>query len=178
MKYIFSLFAVVVLFANRTLAQTGDWLTQTDTTYHFSFKYPGDWQLKLPGTATRFFVTSYPETDADKFRENINCIVRKIDVADFKIQTAEEAVLKSLSSQLDDFKLIRTDYVKWNDADAMQLEYTATKKSGDIMYNLHMYQQMAIVKGTLFTLTYSSEAKSYEKYIATINKIVESIKVD
>jgi hypothetical protein len=180
-KFILILFfiftSVNILFAQSDPAAKSQWLTQTDTAYNFSFQYPVGWQLKLPNTNTRFFVTSYTENDEDNFRENINCMVRKMEQPDFKIISAEEAIINSLKTKLSDFNLIKSGYAKWNNVDALQLDYTATQKNGEVTYNLHLFQQMAVVNGQLFTLTFTSEKNSYTKYFETISKIIESIKV-
>jgi PsbP len=162
-------------------AQTGTavktkWLTHYDSSYHFSFQYPEDWQLKLPGTNTRFFVTSYPENDSDNFRENINCIVRKMEDTGFKIKTAEADIKATLAEKMTDFKMLRSGYKKWNGKDALYMEYTCTNKSEDLVYYIHIYQQVAIWRGILYTMTYTSESKSYSKYWNTISTIMQSLK--
>ena len=177
----------VLFFITAAHAQTGtvtknntdttQWLSQTDTTYQFSFKYPSGWTLKLPNTNTRFFVTSQQESDTDNFRENINCLVKKIDQKNLDIKTAEAAVLKNLSEGVANFKLISLRYGKWNNLTAMQLDYTATSESGGIVYKIHMYQQIAVFNDLVFTLSYTAETDSYSKYLPTIKKIIQSIKL-
>jgi hypothetical protein len=158
-------------------ADTTKWLTLTDTVYHFSVQYPGNWQLKLPETKTRFFITTYPENETDFFRENMNCIARVIDQAGFTIKTAETAVKDALAAKLKDYKLIRSGYSTWNQSETLELEYTCTQESGGNTYSIHMLQRMAVVKGTLFTLTYTAEDKNYKKYLEAVKKVVASLKI-
>ncbi len=154
------------------------WLSYTDTAYQFSFKYPSSgWTLKLPNTNTRFFVTSHPENDADNFRENINCIVRKIEQPDFDIKAAEAEILKSIAEKMVDFKLVSSGYIKWNNVTALVLDYTVTSKADGIAYNIHMRQQMAVVNNLLFTISYTADAANYNKYLPTIKKIIQSVKL-
>ncbi len=154
------------------------WLQHTDTAFNFTVQYPDNWQLKLPGTNTRFFITSYTENDADLFRENINCIARKMEQTNFVISSAEETIKSSLKEKMQNFELLKSGYVKWNNADALQLSYTCTQQSGSSTFKTHLFQQMAIVNGTLFTITFTSETNSYDKYIAVANKVIQSFKVN
>lgn len=159
--------------ANKTI-----WKTYYDSLYNFSFQYPDNWEFKFPTDKSRFFVTSYKENEADSFRENVNCIARKFDQQGFVIKDAEIAIKKSLSEKLEDYKLISSDYVQWNKVDALQLKYTCTKESGDQRFSIMMFQQMAVVKGTLYTLTYTSEVAGFDKYISAVNKMYASLKVN
>ncbi len=170
-----------ILCCNQLTAQQNDipadWSLYTDTAYHFSVRYPANWEFKLKNTSTRFFVTSYKENEEDKFRENFNCMVRVIDDKGFTIKMAEDAIKKSLSEKLQNYQLIRSEYLTWNNSETLELEYTCSQSANDITYSIHMLQRMGVVKGTLFTLTYTAEQKSYSKYIDTVKKVLQSLKV-
>ena len=156
---------------------TVKWKTHTDSLYNFRFQYPTDWEFKLPGTNTRFFVTSYIENDADRFRENVNCIARKLNQKNFVIKDSEEEIKTSLANKLKDYKLISSGYIKWNNTDALQLHYTHTQQSGDETYYVRMFQQVAFVNGTLYSLTFTSEAANYSKYETAVNKMYSSFRI-
>lgn len=153
------------------------WLTHTDSAYKLSIQYPSDWELKPPKTKTRFFITSYPESDKDNFRENLNCTVPSDIGKNTTIQMAEEDILKTLPQSLGDFKIVQSNYSKWNNVDAYEIEYTCTQTNNDVTYHLHMLQKIAIINGKLYALTYTSMNDSYEKYINTIRRMFESFKV-
>jgi eukaryotic-like serine/threonine-protein kinase len=180
MKY--NICAAVCILSSITLTaqtkpDTSQWKTYTDTAYHFTMQYPAWWEFKPQSTNTRFFVTSYKENEADAFRENLNCLTRTIDQPGFTIDKAEAAIKKSLAGQLTDYKLIRSGYITWNGVQTLELDYTCTKESGGASYNIHMYQRMAIVKNTLFTLTFTSDAAAYTRYLPTVKKMLASLKV-
>jgi len=180
MKNFFLLFVSMVIVNNLCAQQTKEttnWLTQTDTLHHFSFSYPAEWTLKLPGTNTRFFVTSPKKTDNDDFRENINCITRVLEQKDFTVKMAEDAIKESLSEKLTDFKLLRSEYITWNGSETLEIDYTCTRESEGTTYYIHILQRMAVIGGTLFTLTFTSEADTYSKYLPTVKKIMQSLKV-
>ncbi|MGQ0739941.1 MAG: PsbP-related protein [Bacteroidota bacterium] len=172
---------LVLLFSSQLIAQKNeippDWPSFTDTAYNYSVRYPADWEFKQKNTNTRFFVTSYTENDGDKFRENINCIVRVLDEKGFTIKTAENAIKKSLSEKLQDYALLRSGYLTWNNSEALELEYTCTQTASAVSYSIHMLQRIAVVKGNLFTLTYTAEQKSYSRYIDTVKKVLASLRV-
>jgi len=155
-----------------------NWVSYTDTAYHFTVMRPGNWQFKLPGTSTRFFITSYAEGDADNFRENINCIARSIADKDFVISMAEEAIKSSLKEKMPGFTILSSSYVKWNNTDALQLGYTCTQQINGETVGLHIFQHVAVVKGVLYTLTFTSTAAAYDKYIGVVDKVIQSFKVE
>jgi len=157
---------------NRTI-----WKTHYDSLYNFSLQYPGDWEFKLPTEKSRFVVKSYKENEADSFRENVNCIARKIDEKGFVIKDAEDAIKKALSEKLTDYELISSEYIKWNKADALQIKYTCTQQSGDQKYSIKIFQQVAVVNGVLYTLTFTAEAVNYGKYASAVNKMYALFKV-
>ena len=175
---IVSLFGLNTIQAQNTNTPTPTkWLTYLDSGFRFTVQYPSDWEFKKPNTNTRFFVTSYKENEADQFRENINCIARKLEQQGFTIKMAEEAIKKSLSEKLKDYNLIKSAYVQWNNAEALELEYTCKQSAEGVEYDIHILQRMAVIKGVLFTLTFTSETRSYDKYITTVRKVYNSLKV-
>lgn len=166
-----------------TAAQTGKtatdkWLQHQDTTFNFTINYPANWEFKLPGTNTRFFITSFNENDSDSFRDNINCIARKLDQQHFKIASAEAAIKQSLKEKLNNYNLVKSHYITWNNTDALQLMYTCTKDESEKVYEIQIFQQIAVVKGTIYTLTYTAEKGSYKKYIDVVNKVYRSFKIN
>ena len=155
-----------------------DWFVYTDTGYYFHFSYPGDWEFKPRNTNTRFFVTSFKENADDDFRENVNCIARNLGKTGFKINDAEEAIIKSLREKLPDFNLVQSGYSTWNNSSALTLEYTCTQEAEGNKYYIRVLQHMAVVEGTLFTLTYTAKRASYEKYLPAVKKMIGSFTVD
>jgi hypothetical protein len=180
MKVLFSV--ICVLYLLPSYSQNGSvaegWKLQKDTAYNFSFLYPVSWDLKLPGTNTRFFVTSKLENDADQFRENLNCIARGLQQQGFKISDATEEIKKSLAEKLTDYKLIYSGYTTWNNVQMLTLEYTCTQESNGVKYYVHLLQKIAVAKGILFTFTYTAAADKYDKFLNTINKILKSVKLN
>ena len=173
----FFLLCTITLHAQKDKTKT-QWLTYSDSLYNFAVQYPSNWEFKTPGTNTRFFITSYNETDADNFRDNVNCIARKLEQKDFKINQAEEAIKKSLKEKYSDFTLLNSGYTQWNGTEALEMEYTFTNTSDGVTYNIHLLQRMAVVKEVLFTITFTAEAKSYQKYIDVVRKVLQSFKVN
>ncbi len=177
MKNIITLFTCLLI-AAVLQAQTGNtkWLTQEDSLFHFTYQYPENWTLKLPGTQTRFFVTSKPENENDNFKENINCIAKDLNVPNFNIKDEEANLKESLKSQMPDFKLLASSYKKWNGTDALCIDFTTTQKSGDNTYYIRIYQQVAVLKGILYVLTYTAETGTFSKYWDTVSTIMLSVK--
>jgi len=170
------LLSATVVAAQQTPPKS-NWLTHTDSVYNFSFKYPLGWDLKLPGTGTRFFVTSQKETEDDKFRENINCLVRVMESKAFKVSDAGDMIKQNLAEKLENFKLIKSPYLTWNNSETLELEYTCTQRAGDETYDLHLLQYISVVDGKLFTLTYTASQASYDKYLDMVKTIFNSLQI-
>ncbi|MCX6319415.1 MAG: PsbP-related protein [Bacteroidetes bacterium] len=164
--------AIPAVQAQKTMAVPLSWKKHTDSVYNFTLYYPPEWKLKLPGTTTRFFVTSQSENEKDQFNENLNCVARALQQQSFKVADAEAEIKKTLMDNLKDYHLIYSGYSTWNGVQTLTLEYSFTKEDDGKTYNLHMLQKIAVVNGILFTLTYSAEDKSYAKFANTINKII------
>ncbi len=171
-----SLLSATAITAQQTPSKT-NWLIHTDSVYNFSFKYPSGWELKLPGTGTRFFVTSQKETEEDKFRENVNCLVRVMESKAFKVSDAGDMIKQNLAEKLEDFKLIKSPYFTWNNSETLELEYTCTQRAGNENYNLHLLQYISVVDGKLFTLTYTASQTSYKKYLDLVKTIFNSFQI-
>jgi hypothetical protein len=174
-------FAVSLFIAFSATAQPESspvkWLTHTDSLHNLTIEYPSDWQLKPPTERARFFITSYAESDKDKFRDNLNCIAPKPLEKSITIQMAETDITKSLSENLPDFKIINSGYSQWNNVNAYEIEYSCTQNSGKDVYSLHILQKVAIIDAKLYALTFTSEDEFYKKNIGTVRKMIESFKV-
>jgi PsbP len=184
MKFLCTIFTMFILLtaapavqAQTTVAVPPSWKKHTDSVYNFTLYYPPEWKLKLPGTTTRFFVTSQPENENDKFNENLNCVARALQQSNFKVTDAEEDIKKTLQDNLKDYHLIYSGYSTWNQVQMFTLEYRCTKEDSGKTYHLHMLQKIAVVKGILFTLTYTAEENSYAKFSDSINKMIGLMKI-
>lgn len=178
MKLLFLIAGLFITFISS--AQTGNsdvkWLLHKDSAYNVSIQYPSDWQLKPANDRSRFFIASYPETEEDKFRENLNCVVHNIEDGS-TIQQAEEDIVKTLTGIMAEFKIVQSGYSKWNNADAYELEYTCTYANTDVKYDLHMLQKATIINGKLYVLTFSALNTTYDKYIGKVRKMFDSFKI-
>ena len=74
--------------------------------------------------------------------------------------------------------MLNSGYTQWNGTETLEMEYTFTNASDGVTYNIHLLQRMAVVKEVLFTITFTAEAKSYQKYIDVVRKVLQSFKVN
>lgn len=178
MKSPFTTFFFVFIFltGKAQLKQPG-WLSHTDTARHFSFSYPKDWTLKLPGTQTRFFVTTQEENDSDDFRENLNCIVKEAPGFKPGIPATAAALKETLKERMNNFMLIDTAYIKWNNVQALRLSYRFTITENDKEFPVEIMQQMAVLNGILYTFTYTGKPGSFTKFLPLAKKIIQSVQV-
>lgn len=158
---------------------TGQWISYTDTAFAYTVSYPAAWEFKPLHNGSRFVVTSKLENNKDAFKENIGCIVRRMEQApkEFSLRLAEEAVKKELAARLKDLKIIATTYTTWNKAEALNIEYTFTQEQDFKQYKIHIWQRMAVIKGNLFNITYTADEAGYKKYLPVMTKLLSTLKV-
>lgn len=178
LSFLSALLLLVVSATAQQGATTVKWLTHKDSAYGLSIQYPSNWQLKPPNANARFFITSYPESDADNFRENLNCIVPSPVKKGVTLKAAVEDINNTLSGNLSGFELVHSGYSTWNGVNSYEIEYVCTQTSGENTYELHMLQKIMILKGKLYALTFTSLTESYDKYIGDIRRMIQSFKVN
>jgi PsbP len=152
------------------------WLDYANSDFGYQLSYPSDWQFKPPNEKNTFFIDSPLESEADPFRENINCIIKRLPTADFDIALAEPSILASLSTK-PEFKLIQSKYIVWNSAKALQIEYTLRYDTDNIHSDIHVVQRIAVYGDRIFTVTFTALDTSFSRYFPTVEKIYDSIKV-
>lgn len=172
------LLSLPALLKAQTTTVPAGWKKHLDTAYNFVLYYPADWTLRLPGTNTRFFITTKLENDADAFAENLNCVARTLQQKDFTISSVKDAVIENLAANLKDFKLISSDYSTWNASQMLTIDYTCTKEQDGKKYSIHILQKIAVAKGILFTFTYTAETDHFAKYEETARKVIRLIRLN
>lgn len=178
MKSFYTAIFFAFIFLNGTAQQSqSSWLSHVDTAKHFSFRYPENWTLKLPGTDARFIVTSPRENNSDDFRENLNFLVREAPGFKTGVPTSAAALKEALQLRRNNFVFIDSAYVKWNNVQALRFTYSFTSTENSKEFPIEMMQQLTVLNGVLFTLTYTAKAGSFTKFLPVINQIIQSVVV-
>jgi hypothetical protein len=157
------------------LINTFEWVSFTDSATNINVKYPETWVLKTTNPKVLFMLTSPAEGDGDKFRENLNVIVKNLPNGGLGITLAQiaDAVQAQIPTAVDNFVLYYSKIVKWNGDDAREVNYGGNNKSDGTAVNF--IQRIGINRGRLVVTTYTYEGGKKDIYNATAVKIIDTI---
>jgi hypothetical protein len=176
------LIVVITIMGNNIFAQKStttsiaeNWLNYTDTANNVTVSYPTSWTFKK-GEKTIFMITSPKEFEEDKFRENVNMIVRKLpnDGAGVSLNDISEAVLAKIPTAVDEYKLNYNNELLWNGSKAMEISYSGKAKEAGTP--ISFIQRICLNAGKLMVLTYTAEGNKKDVYAPVLVKIIDGIK--
>lgn len=161
------------LFAQNGVS-TSEWNIFVDTAGKFTAKYPPSWKNKIK-EGNRVFFTSPPESDADKFYENINIGVTQDPAYGTTVQIKDlfPSVTEQLKAGFIDFESESQRFFKWNKMDACEIIYTGYYKQDESL-KVRVTQWFCFYKTRLYTLTYVATADN-TSYAETAKAIMNSI---
>ncbi|OGE33186.1 hypothetical protein A3C59_03655 [Candidatus Daviesbacteria bacterium RIFCSPHIGHO2_02_FULL_36_13] len=140
-----------------------------------SIQTPDGWTLKenpQPGTQATFF--SPKEGVDDKFIENVGLSVSDLSAKpDVTLDEVVKAWIDQSQSEFpDSFKVISQDKTTLGGAEAVKLIYQAKDK----VSSLKGMAIFALKDSKAYILSYSSEEKSFDKFLDGVNQIINSFK--
>jgi len=147
---------LICLFPLLSFAQ--EWKSFTDTAGNFSAAYPANWKNKIK-EGNRVFFTSPPDSEADKFYENINIAVsyNKAYGGDAKIKDLFPGVSEQISNSFKEFKEEGLRFFKWNNMDAAELIYSGYSKT-DESVKVRCTQWFCFYRSRLYLVTFVADA--------------------
>ncbi|MBL0147133.1 MAG: hypothetical protein IPP48_16915 [Chitinophagaceae bacterium] len=141
--------------------------------YNLSVKCPPEWTIKTTNPKTRVVLLSPLDGDMDKFSENINFIVKEMPSAqEISLKDITAAISKNVTSQLDNFKLLYSKKIKWNNSDASEISYSG--KSKEEQLPILFIQRIALSKNKLVIATYTAENAGKDKFLSTAKQVLNS----
>lgn len=164
--------AIVIFF--KLSPQTQPANTYSNFDEELSIQTPKNWQIKenpVPQTLVAFF--SPKEGENDRFVENVG-----LDIIDLSVKpnaTLEELVSawinQSKSEFPDSFEVISQESTKLGDIEAIKVISSAK----DEVSPLKSMAFFAIKDGEGYTLNYSAEEKSFDKFLPDVESLVKSL---
>jgi len=157
--------------ANLVLDETSsvDWITHKTDDYTLS--HPSDWNLdesKLMGT--QFILFAPLKGAEDQFRENMNLIIEDVSSYGISLDDYIKISEKQLAQMITDMNPIKSERKEREGIPYQEVEYTG--KQG--VFDLHFIQHYIMVNGMMYVLTFTTEDKEFESYVADGKRILDS----
>jgi hypothetical protein len=149
-----------------------EWRSCDRNTY--AFRYPANWQLDVSGIGgTAFFLEAPLSSKKDKFKENVNLVIA--DLRDFEIGLEQytQLCLAGMERQLKDFKLVSSEKHRQHGMEYMEVIYAADNKGTPML----VFQRYWYKDKTGYSMTFSSEAKSFEGYKQIVMEMMDSLQI-
>lgn len=157
----------------RALAATPNLSTYQNATYKLSIQYPRKWvkKEKIMGLLVMFL--SPQESSADKFQENLNIVVQPLP-RPIKLAEVTRLDTQQMKKLIGDFKLISSKPTTLGNNRANQIVFTG--KQGN--FNLKWMQVFTITNNKIYVLTYTAEVGKYSSFLGTIQKTIDSFRLN
>jgi len=127
----------------------------------YSLKYPSDWELNQSGQmGTSFILFSQLESDADKFRENINLVIQDLTGYNLNLDKYIDVTLGQIKSMISNPKISVNQRVRSGNGEFHKLVYSGNQG----VFNLTFEQYIWVYKNRAFVLTFTSEQEKFEKF--------------
>ncbi len=170
---------IVALFVITACTKESEkFLSYENKEYDISAKYPAGWERIDEAEDALVAFRSPQENKDDQFQETISLAIIELREEEKRLTLDEitDAVLDSLKQSdkdVKDFKLIDSSKIKVDGKNANKIVYTANIKDIDVKT-----MQVWILKDyKVYVATYVSEVDKFSKFLPTVNKIVDSLKV-
>lgn len=178
-KIVFILIIITVLAAKVTEIADGVEISyvKKQSTYTASFQkaifrisFPSEWGIE---EESNFLTLSSPlEDESDDFNENVSIAVDTSGEVSMNLKEYAAKIIKDLSEDMPDFKLLDSGETVINDKNAFFLICTA-------VYNTKnkIKQYMFFNDSNVYFLTYIAVEEKFDKYLPEAENIIKSIDV-
>jgi eukaryotic-like serine/threonine-protein kinase len=139
-----------------------------------SVAYPKGWIANDLGNGTVRFSTPL-RTDLMRFTVNVVNIPPSLQ--NMTLDNIVDLNLNTLKQQLSNFSLVETNTTTLSPENqtAQKIVYTNTNKDPNFPLGFKSMQIFAIKDGQMVTISYVSEQSQYQKYLPTIERMLDSI---
>lgn len=140
-------------------------------TSRYTINYPVEWELEVDGElGTRFFLFSPLESEEDQFSENINLITEDLTGLGIDLDMYNDLASGQLETVIEEYSLIESQRVTWNDQSYHKLVYTGTLDALALAFEQRFY----VEHETAFILTFASMQDTFDQYAEVRDRIMSS----
>lgn len=136
--------------------------------------YPDEWLVNDLGNGTVRFSSPF-RTDLMRF--TVNVVNLPASMKNMTLDNIVELNLNTSRQQLSNFSLIESNATTLSSENqsAYKIVYTNTNKDPSFPLKFKTMQIFTVKDGQLYTLSYVSEASQYERYLPTIENMIDSV---
>jgi hypothetical protein len=136
--------------------------------------YPDEWLVYDLGNGTVRF-SSPLRTDLMRF--TVNVVNLPSSMENMTLDNIVQLNLDTSKQQLSNFSLLESNAttISSENQSAYRIVYTNTNKDPSFPLKFKTMQVFAIKDGQFYTLSYVSEASQYERYLPTIENMIDSV---
>lgn len=148
-----------------------NFLTYENSTLGVKIQYPSDWKRAESNSNITF--TSPLASNSDRYREKLELKVNSL-LQNVTLDEYSSAVIKKLKESSANFRILEVATTTLAGNPAKKMVFT----SGEGQNNLKVVEIWTINDDKAYSIQYSSEAQKYSKYLATIQKMVNSFEIN
>lgn len=150
-----------------------EFTTYTNTEHSFEMKYPSSYELKENQHWAVLSFLAKREGETDMFQENLNLIVQDLTESPMTLDEYSKLSLEQVETLLENWKIAKKESVKLDWMEAYMVIYTWKYN----WYDLKWKQIWTIIDSKAYIISYTGEEKSFDDYIVSMDKIIESFKM-
>jgi hypothetical protein len=161
-----------------TTTTSSSFLIYENPTYRIRIQYPSDWEkLEFSERNVVVIFRSPPENSSDTKLENLLIQVGNLPFENIPLDVIASASINALKQSLIDCELVELNAttLSGNNGNNPAHKVVYTNREGEEKHKT--MQVLSIKEDKSYLLTYSAEASRYDRYLPTIQKMIDSFQI-
>jgi len=159
---------------NGTTITTSPFLTYKNPTSRIRIQYPSDWEkLEFNQRNVVVIFRSPPENSSDTKLENLLIQVGNLPSQNIPLNEIASANINALNQSLIDFELIELNATTLSGNNPAHKVVYTNREGKDERKTM---QVLSIKEDKVYLITYTAEASRYDRYLPTIQKMIDSFR--
>lgn len=151
-----------------------DFLLYENPALGIKIQYPTDWEQKKAQTNDNITFISPLESNLDTYRDNVIITTNRL-LKNITLDEYADTFVNELKRNSTDFKIVEENLTTLTgNTTAYKIVFTTE----DGQHDLKAMVVLAIKNGKVYIIEYNSEAEAYSNYLATVEKMIDSFKIE
>ena len=152
---------------------TGETKTYSNAAENLEIDYPADWELQEGFMGTVAVFLSPAESEADLFQENLNIGTQDLSATPMSLASYTEINVLQIEELITDSEVLESTSTTLAGNPAHVVVYTGAQG----VFTLKWLQVWTIKDNMVYMLTYTAEEASYNKFMSSIEGMINSFKI-